>query len=154
MIKAGLISGAAMFVLSLLAGVIVSPLCALCVPLITGLLAGYLTGVFEKLPETVVSRGAIAGAIAGGIGLVGQLVASVINAAVMQNPENQLNRVLGLPPVDAGTMWMVQIGLACVVGLINVGLTAGLGAGGGAIWKGTAGKSQPPAPIDPAAPAM
>jgi hypothetical protein len=130
----------------LIAASIISPLCALCVPLLSGLLAGYLTGTFEKLPETVVTRGALAGAIAGGIGIVGQIIASIINAAVMQNPEYQINRVLGLPSVDPVTMWAVQIGMAFCVGLINVGLTAGLGAGGGAIWKNTAGKPQPPAP--------
>lgn len=146
MVKAGLISGGIMFLLVLIAASVISPLCALCVPLLSGLLAGYLTGTFEKMPDTVVTRGAMAGAIAGGIGIVGQIGASIINAAVMQNPEMQINRVLGLPPVDAGTMWALQIGMAFCVGLINVGLTAGLGAGGGAIWKGTAGKAQPPAP--------
>lgn len=146
MLKAGLISGAVMFLFVLIAAAVISPLCALCVPLVAGLLAGYLTGTFEKIPETVVGRGAMAGAIAGGIGMLAQIIASIINAAVMQNPELQLNRVLGLPPVAPGTMWAAQIGMALCVGLLNIGLTAGLGAGGGAIWKGTAGKSQPPAP--------
>ncbi|MCQ3938831.1 MAG: hypothetical protein DPW18_17565 [Chloroflexi bacterium] len=150
MIKAGLISGAAMFLFVLLAAAVVSPLCALCVPLITGLAAGYLTGVFEKDPLTAVERGAYAGAIAGGLGIVGQLIASIINALVLQNPEYQINDLLGLPTADPTTVWVSSIVMACCVGLINVGLTAALGAGGGAIWKNTAGKSVPPCDMTPA----
>lgn len=64
MLKSGLIAGAAMFIIVLIA-VIFSPFCALCAPLVVGLGAGYLTGVFEKTSETVIQRGAYAGAIAG-----------------------------------------------------------------------------------------
>lgn len=149
MLKAGLISGAVMFLLVLLGASIISPLCAFCVPLFTGLGAGYLTGVFEKNTLTTVQRGAYAGAIAGALGIVGQMIASAINAAVMQNPNNQLNDVFGLPAADPATVWIAQIGVACCVGLINVGLTAALGAGGGAIWNNTAGKSLPPSDINP-----
>lgn len=149
MLKAGLISGAVMFLFVLLGASIVSPLCALCVPLFTGLGAGYLTGIFEKNVLTTVQRGAYAGAIAGALGIVGQMIASVINAAVIQNPNNQLNDVFGLPPADPATVWISQIGVACCVGLINIGLTAALGAGGGAIWNNTAGKNLPPSDINP-----
>ena len=152
MVKAGLISGAVMFLLVLFAAAVVSPLCALCAPLIVGLLAGYLTGTFEKTPGTVVNRGAIAGAIAGGIGIVGQIGAAIINAAVMQNPNNQINELFGLPPADAATVWLAQFGAAFCIGLLNVGLSAGLGAAGGAIWKGNAGKSQPQPPAEPLPP--
>lgn len=143
MVKAGLFAGAAMLVL-VLVGAIFSPLCALCVPLVAGLAAGYMTGMFEKMPATTVKNGAIAGAIAGGLGIVGQLIAAVINAAVMQNPDNQINQLLGVPPSDASAIWMTQVGFACCLGLINVALTAGFGAGGGAIWNNTAGKTTPP----------
>lgn len=142
MVKAGLISGAAMLLL-VLAAALVSPFCALCVPLIAGLAAGYMTGVFEKNPATAVQRGAAAGAIAGALGIVGQLIASVINAAVMQNPDNQINQMLGLPPADPMSVWTGAIAAACCIGLLNIGLTAALGAGGGAIWNNTAGKSAP-----------
>ena len=144
MLKAGLISGIAMFFIVLLAASVVSPLCAFCVPLLTGLAAGYLTGVFEKNPLTTVQRGAYAGAIAGGFGIFAQMIASVINSFVMQNPNFQINQSLGLPVADPATVWIAQIGVACCVGLVNVGLTAALGAGGGAIWNNTAGKSTPP----------
>ena len=144
MLKAGLIVGAAMFFLVLLAASVISPLCAFCVPLLTGLAAGYLTGVFEKNPLTTIQRGAYAGAIAGAFGIFGQVIASVINSFVMQNPNYQINQTLGLPAADPATVWIAQIAVACCVGLGNVGLTAALGAGGGAIWNNTAGKSMPP----------
>lgn len=51
MVKSGLIVGGVMFLLVVLTAAGVSPLCALCVPLVTGLGAGYLTGVFEKPVE-------------------------------------------------------------------------------------------------------
>jgi len=143
MLKAGLITGAVMFLFVLVAAIF-SPFCALCMPLLIGLGAGYLTGVFDKSPETVIQQGAYAGAIAGALGIVGQLIASVINAFIMQNPDNQINDLLGVPAADPATVWMAQIGFACCIGLVNVALTAAFGAGGGAIWKNTAGKSTPP----------
>ena len=149
MLKSGLIAGAAMFVIVLIAAIF-SPFCALCAPLVVGLGAGYLTGVFEKTPETVVQRGPYAGAIAGGLGIVGQMIASVVNAAVLQNPNNQINPALGLPIADPAMVWVGQLAVACCIGLVNVGLSAGLGAGGGAIWKNTAGKASPPADMTPA----
>ena len=145
MLKAGLIAGAGMFLVVLILSAGVSPFCALCVPLAVGIVAGYLTGVFEKNPLNVIGRGAGAGAIAGAIALVAQMAASVINAAVMQNPNYQLSRLLGTPAADSTTVWVLQLGLACVVGLVNIALTAGLGAVGGAIWKSTAGKTAAPA---------
>jgi len=145
MVKAGLIVGVVMLVLVLIAGSVVSPLCALCVPLLTGLAAGYLTGVFEKNPATVVGRGAGAGAIAGGVAVVGQIGASLINAAVLQNPANQLNQLFGLPATDPSLVWAMQIGMACVVGVVNVALTAGLAAAGAALWKSTSGAAAPAA---------
>jgi MFS family permease len=149
MLKAGLIAGAVMFFAVLITAVF-SPLCALCVPILVGLGAGYLNGVFEKNTETAVQRGAYAGAIAGGLGILGQLIASVINAVVLQNPNNQINDALGLPIADPGMVWVSQLGVACCIGLVNVALSAGLGAGGGAIWKNTAGKTTPPSDMTPA----
>jgi hypothetical protein len=150
MLKSGLISGAVMFILVLIGAAGLTPLCALCVPLLTGLLAGYLTGVFEKpAAEQALLRGAGAGAIAGGMAVVANILAAIINAAVLQNPQFQLNRVLGLPPTDSTTVWIVQLGLNLCIGLFNVAFTAALGAGGAAIWRGTAAKEQnlPPAPL-------
>lgn len=148
MVKAGLIAGAVMFVMVLVAAVF-SPFCALCVPLLAGLAAGYLNGTFEKNPATAVKNGAIAGAIAGGLGLVGQMLASVINAVVLQDPNNQINDLFGVPAADPSAVWIGQLGFACCIGLINVALTAGFGAAGGAIWNNTAGKSTPPSDMTP-----
>jgi len=150
MLKSGLISGAVMFLLVLIAAAGLTPLCALCVPLITGLLAGYLTGVFEKpAPDQALLRGAGAGAIAGGMALVANVLAAIINAAILQNPQFQLNRLLGLPPADTTTVWIVQLGINFCIGLFNIVFTAALGVGGVAIWRSTAahGQNPPPAPL-------
>jgi hypothetical protein len=107
-----------------------------------------MTGAFEKTPATTVQRGAYAGAIAGAVGILGQLIASVVNSVILQNPNNQaLNEALGLPIADPGMVWAAQLGTACCLGLLNVALNAGFGAGGGAIWNNTAGKT-PPASSD------
>jgi hypothetical protein len=141
MLMAGLVSGGIAFVLVLIGAAGLSPFCALCVPLVTGLLAGYLTGVFEKPPaENRMNRGASAGAIAGVIALLAGMIAAVINALVLQNPQNQLNELFGLPESSAATIWVAQFGVNCCIGLLSVGLHAAFGAGGIAIWSNTAGK--------------
>ncbi len=141
MLKAGLISGAVSFVLVLIGAAGLSPFCALCVPLVTGLLAGYLTGVFEKpMPVDAMKRGAGAGAIAGGIAILANIVAALINSLVLQNPNLQPNRFLGLPESTPVMVWIGQFGINLCIGLVNIGLNAALGAGGIAIWKNTAGK--------------
>lgn len=143
MLKAGLISGSVAFVLVLIGAAGVSPFCAICVPLLTGLLAGYLTGVFDKpaIAERM-KRGASAGAIAGGLALFAGIIAAIINAMIMQNPDNQINELFGLPTVSPGMVWASQIGVNLCIGLVNVGLNAALGAGGIAIWGSTAGKNE------------
>jgi len=150
MLKAGLIAGGVAFILVLIGAAGISPFCALCVPLVSGLLAGYLTGVFDSpLVEERMKRGASAGAIAGGLALVAGLIAAIINAFVLQNPENQfVNELAGLPTTSPAVVWVAQIGVNFCVGLVNVALNAALGAGGIAIWSNTAGKSanaEPPA---------
>ncbi len=147
MVKSGLIIGAVMFLVVLGLAAILSPFCALCVPLLTGLGAGYLTGVFDK-PITnsdAARRGAGAGAIAAGIAIFAQMIASVINSLVLQNPQYQLGRLWGGEALPAETVWAIQILSALCIGLLNVGLTAAFGAGGGAIWFNANGKSQSPA---------
>lgn len=142
MVKAGLISGGVAFVLVLIGAAGISPFCAICVPLVTGLLAGYLTGVFDNPAiEERMKRGAGAGAIAGGLALVAGMIAAIINAVVLQNPDNQINELFGVPTVSAGTVWAAQLGINLCIGLVNIGLNAALGAGGIAIWGSTAGKN-------------
>jgi hypothetical protein len=142
MVKSGLIVGAVMFVFVLGLAAVISPFCALCIPLLTGLGAGYLAGVFDKPISNGDAAKRGAGAIAAGLAMFAQIIASIINALVLQNPQYQLGRIWGADAVDPAMVWALQIGSALCVGLINVGLTAALGAGGGAIWFGTGGKNQ------------
>lgn len=144
MVKSGLIVGAVMFLFVLGLAAVISPLCALCVPLLTGLGAGYLAGVFDKPLSNgeAAKRGAGAGAIAAAIAILAQMIASVINSLVLQNPQYQLGRLWGAETVDPAMVWVLQIVFALCIGLMNVGLTAAFGAGGGAIWFGTTNKQQ------------
>lgn len=143
MVKSGLIVGAVMFLLVLVLAMAISPLCALCVPLLTGLGAGYLAGVFDKPISNgdAAKRGAGAGAIAAGLAIFAQMIASIINSLVMQNPQYQLGRIWGAEAVNPAMVWALQIVLGACVGLLNVALTAAFGAGGGAIWFGADRKS-------------
>lgn len=144
MVKSGLITGAVMFVLVLGGAAVISPFCALCAPVVAGLLAGYLAGVFEKpAPAELNKRAALAGTIGGAFGILAGMIAAVINAAVLQNPQYQVvNQALDLPTATPEMVWAVQLGLNCCIGLVNVGLTAGFALLGGLIWKNTAGKEQ------------
>ncbi len=147
MIKAGLIVGAVMFILVLLASATVSPLCALCLPLFTGLGAGYLTGVFDHPAASpdAAKRGAVAGAIAGGIAIIAQIAAAIINAVVFQNPQFNPGRLFGMGQIDPTTIWVGQIFFAFCVGALNVVLTGAFGAAGGALWLKLTGKDETPA---------
>lgn len=143
MLKAGLIAGGVAIVLVLIGSVGISPFCAVCVPFITGLLAGYLTGVFDKPSiEARIKRGAGAGAIGGALALIASLVAGIVNAIFLQNPDNQINDLLGLPNASPATVWIGQLGVNFCIGLVSLGLNAALGAGGIAIWASTSGKNK------------
>jgi hypothetical protein len=135
MLKSGFIMGAVMFLLALGAAAIISPLCTPCVALLAGLGAGYLACHFDRPLEQseAFRKGAIAGAIAGGLGIIGQLIAAVINANLVQ-PE-MLNQILGQDVVTPELLWISQLGGALCIGLFNVLLMAGLGIGGAAIWR-------------------
>lgn len=142
MVKSGLIFGAVMFLLVLGAAAIISPFCALCIPLFTGLGAGYLAGNFDKPVDsgTAAKRGAGAAALAAGIAIVAQVIASILNSLVLQNPQYQLGQLWGAAAIDPGLVWAIQIGVGLCVGLFNVGLNAAFGAGGGALWFNFTGK--------------
>jgi hypothetical protein len=150
MVKAGLISGAVMFVIVFASAFLISPLCALCAPWLIGLLAGYLTGVFEKpAADQANRRGATAGAIAGAIGIPGSMIAAVINAAVLQDPNNQVvSEMFDLPAASPAMVWAVQLGLSLCIGLLNTGFAALMGLAGASLWSNTTGKTpSPPAPV-------
>lgn len=144
MVKSGLIFGAVMFLLVLLAAAVISPFCALCVPLLAGLGAGYLAGVFDKPLSGGESawRGAGAGAIAAVFGLAAQVLAAVINGLILQNPQFNPGRIFGGVPIDPSLIWAGQIGIGICIGVLNIGITAAFGAGGAAIWSNMAKKDQ------------
>jgi hypothetical protein len=137
MLKSGLIIGVIMLVLAI-GSSLISPLCVLCLTLFAGVGAGYLAGVFDIPLESGQSAkiGAGAGAIAGVGAWLGHLVGGAANAVIV-GPEAtaQLMRDLGLPAsVDPSTYYAAALGGGCCLGLIEIGLMAGLGALGGLLW--------------------
>ena len=159
MLKSGIIFGIIGFVLVLGISVAVSPFCSLCVTILLGLGAGYVAGVFERPLDSSEAwkQGAGAGALAGGLVIFGQLIAGAINANFVVNDPNAqiLNEMLGLPPAEPAMLWVGAAFAACCIGLVNVGILAGLGAAGGAIWgsmnSSDGGGSGPAEPIPPVA---
>ena len=137
MLKSGLIVGAVMLLLSL-GGSLLSPLCVLCLALVAGLGAGYLAGVFDSPPDSgpAAQSGAGAGAIAGVGSLLGHLAGGAVNIVIV-GPEGatDLLQSLGLASgVDPTTYYASALGGACCLGLVEIGLMAGLGALGGLLW--------------------
>jgi hypothetical protein len=63
-----------------------------------------------------------------------------------------LNELFGLPPASPGVVWAAQLLFACCLGVLNVGLLAGVGAGGGALWF--ARSRRPEAPQEPIPPGL
>lgn len=154
MMKSGLNFGVLGFVLVLVIS-LVSPLCSLCVTLLLGLGAGYVAANTERpLASNEGTRiGAGAGALAGGLVIPGQLIAAAINASAMQGPGGQVfNELLGLPPADPTTVWLAQLAVGCCIGLLNLGVFAGMGAVGSALWfrRGRGAASQEDEPLPPA----
>lgn len=152
MVKAGLIVGAAMLV-GALALSLLSPLCTICGAIFAGLLAGYLANVFEKPvnAEGLIQRGAFAGAIAGAVAIVGQFIGAFINASSLDiaTIEDMLGQPTGL---TQESLWIFQLGGALCIGLLNIGLMAGLGAAGALLWKQMKGNNLPPSDLPPAPP--
>ncbi len=153
MYRSGLILGiAALFVAA--GATLVSPVCAPCAIVFLGLGAGYLAGVYEK-PSTssAASRVAAIGGALGGLGaLLGQGLGTAINGALV-GPQGaqRVSQVLGMQlPTGAGfeqTYWILQVGTAACLGLLDVLLMAAFGALGGLLWWQTSGKNaNPPAP--------
>jgi hypothetical protein len=153
MIKSGLIIGVVTLLLVVVAAAGLSPLCAPCVAIILGLAAGYLAGVFDKPISSGDSakKGAIAGGIAGVLGMLGNIIAGLINAVVLgsMGMMDSFNQILGLPSSDPATVWIGQIIAALCIGIINLVLMAGIGAGGGAIWYQITGKKRIPSGTAP-----
>ncbi len=152
MVKAGLIVGVGMLV-GALALSLISPLCTICGAIFAGLLAGYLANVFEKpiTAQGVIQRGAFAGAIAGAVAIVGQFIGAFINASSLNLAD--IEQMLGQPTgLTQESLWIFQLGGALCIGLLNIGLMAGLGAAGALLWKQMKGSTLPPSDLPPAPP--
>jgi hypothetical protein len=144
MIKSGLIVGAAAFVL-IFGNTLIHPFCAPCMGLFPGLAAGYLAGVFDKPINSgeSIKKGGIAGAIAAVLGIIGGLIAAVVNTTYV-NAANieSINRALGIPNYNLShsDILIYQIFFSVCVGIINIDCMAVLGAAGGALWYQISGK--------------
>lgn len=152
MVKAGLIVGAVMLLLSV-GATLISPFCTICVAIFAGLGAGFLANVFEKpiTAQGIIQRGAFAGAIAAGLAIVGQFIGAFINASTVNLAD--LEQMLGQPTgLTQDSLWIIQLGVALCTGLLNVGLMAGMGAAGALLWKQTKGSNLPPSDVPPTPP--
>jgi hypothetical protein len=136
--KAGIIAGVVMALLAFGAGVAI----------FVGLGAGYLAASNDRpaVQDAALKKGAVAGAVAGAMGAVGQVIAAVVNASLI-DPE-MLNALFGTDMLNETTLWMVQIGGGICIGLFNVLLMAGLGLAGAAIWNSMRNRQAPP-PVIP-----
>ncbi len=143
MIKSGLIFGAGMFFLVLLFATFGSPFCSLCLAILMGLGAGYVACVFDKpsISPDATKKGAAAGAITGGMAVLSQMIAAAIVSLLYQtNQSMYVSLCPGTQLPDPGTFWVLQLLMGCCVALVNIGVSAGLGAAGSAIWFSSVGK--------------
>lgn len=160
MFKSGIIFGLAGFFLALALTGFGAALCSICLAVVLGLGAGYVAGVFERPLESgeATKQGAAAGALTGGLMVFGQIIGGGLNAGSMVTDPNtqMLNQMLGLPPAEPSMIWIGALFGACCIGLLNLGILAGLGAAGGALWASMnlkndgSSNGSPPEPIPPA----
>lgn len=123
--------------IGMLVGGLISPLvnCFCCGPL-GGLLAGVGTCALGRPgPGQDVRTGALGGVAFGGGGLLGALVATLVNVALV-GPEGTvaLLRQLGLPADPAAVQFGQAVG-GCLGGLFALFLAVGAGALGGLLWR-------------------
>ena len=140
MIKAGLIGAVAGFIY-VMSITLLSPFCTLCITPLLGIGVGYLAGWFDTphRSEASLVRGAIAGGITGFGVVVGQMLATVVNAILVTNSEQLpiLLRQIGLPDLiitDSNQYWEATLTANCGCSIFNLLIIAGLGALGGLIW--------------------
>jgi hypothetical protein len=148
MSKSGLIVGIFSFFLVLGISVGLTPLCSPCLTIFLGLAAGYFAGVFDQPAsrDAVTKIGLNAGLIAGGMAFVAQILASVING-ILVGPSGAaaFGDALGLGgTIDASSYYTSLILLTLCIGVLNVGIMAGLGALGGMAWWNFSGKNISP----------
>ncbi|MFN8472330.1 MAG: hypothetical protein U0822_09080 [Anaerolineae bacterium] len=144
--KAGIIFG--LLALGLGASMtMISPVCLPPFALLLGLGAGYVGGFFDRPTDSraALRAGAWAGLIAGVFMVIGQVLGTV-GAATFLGPTRSalIMRSMGVPsftPPGASFGFVGGlIGMLLIVGLVNVLVTGGAGAAGGAIWWQTAGR--------------
>ena len=150
MTKVGLITAGITFILAL-GMTLLSPLCLPCIAILAGLVAGYLAGVVDRPParRLVTGPGAISG-LFGGLGmLLGQMAGSALNIALV-GPKGATDLLQQLNvPTGTGTETGYYAGVLasiCCIGIVNIGLAAGLGALGSLLWWEITGKNNPPSP--------
>jgi MFS family permease len=138
MLKAGLIGAVIGFIYVTII-TLISPFCTLCFTPLLGIGIGYLANRFDTPPnvETSLGRGAIAGAMAGFATLLGQMLATVINAILVTNWTDlpTVFKEWGFTQVpDASEYWQTTLTANSFCSLLNLAIIAGLGAVGGLIW--------------------
>jgi hypothetical protein len=133
-IKIGLIVGAISLVLTTGMSLLVG-LCGPVVSLVAGALAGYFT-VKQESPASKSDGGkigAIAGVITGAMGLIGQLIGSILALTIMPSLMKLVGNTTFLNPSSAGEpgYWLGGLGTGFCIGLggIVFSVLAGLGAG-------------------------
>lgn len=140
MIKAGLIGAIAgfIYVMSL---TMLSPFCSLCFTPLLGLGVGYLAGWFDtpQKSESSLFRGGLAGAITGFAVVIGQMLATVVNAVLVTNSEQLplLLQEFGLSDfviTDTNQYWQATLTVNSICSVFNLLLISGLGAVGGMLW--------------------
>lgn len=140
MIKAGLLGAVVGFVY-VMSLTLISPFCTLCITPLLGFGVGYLAGWFDtpEKSEASLYRGSVAGGITGFGVVVGQMLATVVNAILVTNWEQlpELAQSFGLSEfmmTDGDQYWQITLTTNSVCSLFNLLIIAGLGAIGGLIW--------------------
>ncbi|GIK41398.1 MAG: hypothetical protein BroJett011_52310 [Chloroflexota bacterium] len=138
MLKAGLI-GAVIGFIYVTSITLISPFCTLCFTPLLGIGIGYLANRFDTPPnvEASLGRGAIAGAMTGFAALLGQMLATVVNAVLVTNWTDlpTVFKDWGFAQVpDTSEYWQTTLTANSFCSLLNLALIAGLGAVGGLIW--------------------
>ena len=140
MVKAGLI-GAVVGFIYIMSLTLLSPFCTVCVTPLLGIGVGYLAGWFDTPQNSEVSlvRGAVAGGITGLGVVVGQMLASVVNAILVTNSEElpKILRQIGLSELvitESNQYWQATLTANSICSLFNLLIIAALGAIGALIW--------------------
>jgi hypothetical protein len=79
--------------------------------------------------------------------ILAQMIAAVIVSALYQTNQSMFVSLCpGTQLPDPGTFWVLELGMGLCIAIVNVGISAGLGIAGSAIWFSSAKKNIPPIP--------